>query len=171
MPGAAYNVNSPLLITMRYPALAFGGAITALNIPVPAGWVASVRGIMAICTTTFVGATTNWGVIQVGDGTTVNKFGQLQTNLTAAPFTAGQTKMILDKPPPLAGLTAAGLGTSDQSGMTGRNPANAPVSGVSGSFLFASSTTGLVVSFVVPSGAGNAGVADVAIVYELSDVG
>jgi len=170
MPGAAYGIPSPFLVTYRYAALAFGGAIAAITIPVPPGWVASLKGMMAVGTTLFAGATTNFGVVQVGDGTTVNKFGQMQLGVTATPFAVGAVQTVFG-PPPIGGLTAAGSGTVNQSGLTGRNPANAPVAGVSGAWLFATSLTNMIVTFVVPSGAGNAGAADVILLVEYSDVG
>lgn len=186
MPGAAYSVPSPIQITYFRKGLTFSGAIAADIIPIPLGWVASVRYLSFQVTTLFAG-TIPVGLIQVGDGITVNKYAQLQIGTTAVPGAVGFSYWTIG-PPPAAGVsttvnaTAGGLGASN-SGLTGRNPANAPSSGVSGPFLFSGGSafgalsltattglTGLNITYTIPTGSA-AGVGDMIMVYELSDVG
>lgn len=190
MPGAAYSVPSPIQVTIYRKGISFvsGSGSAADTIPVPLGWVASVRYLAVQVTTTFVGATNGFGLVQVGDGITVNKYAQLQIGNNATPAASGFSYWTIG-PPPAAGVATAGSGTASglglsQSGLTGRNPANAPSSGVSGPFLFSGGSafgalsltavtglTGLIITYVTTTGAGSAGVGDVIMVYEMSDVG
>lgn len=70
--------------TLRYPAVNFGGGTTTQKIPVPCGAkLCRVLDIAVIASIVFTQVTTP-ALVQVGDGTTPNKFAQLTVGGLAA---------------------------------------------------------------------------------------
>ncbi len=180
---AGYSQNSPIFLPVSWIGASMAGASATKNIPIPPGWVASIRMVVVSITTTLAASTAPWGLVQVGDGTTANKYAQLQLGESTHIPTAGQFYYCVSAPP-AAGVNVAGVaGGTDyglsQTGLTGRNPANAASAGVSGPFLFQSgpsgaypSTTGqLVITLLNQGGTPSAGVVDIFMIIELSDVG
>ena len=136
-----YSFDSPIQMTWmaRAVACSSGTPVTAI-IPVPPGWTATIRAVMVQITTTLAASSAPWGLVQIGDGVTVNKYAQLQLGNSTYIPTAGQ-QYCVSKQPPLAGVNSAGVAGDTtngyaQSGLTGRNPSATASSGISGPFLF-----------------------------------
>lgn len=76
--------DSPFSFLYQFPAINFVSGAGASKIPVPRGAKqARVLDLQITATTTFTQTTTP-GLVQIGDGTTANKFAQLSAGATAA---------------------------------------------------------------------------------------
>lgn len=138
---------NPRNVQFSFPAVAIGGGNSTRYIYIPNNvGNACLRNIMAAVTTAFVGTTTP-GKVQIGDGTTANKYGEVDFGTAGAGTAAG------------AGVAA--YGNSD----TGINQRN--VGALPGTpFLRIAGGSVVTVSFVAPTGGSPAGTADVTVDFD-----
>lgn len=142
----AQPYDNPRNVQFAFNAVNIGGGNSTRYIKIPADAQAFLRNLIAAVTTSFVG-TTAPGKVQIGDGVTANKYGEIDLGTAGAGTAAG-----------------AGVEAHDyKSGIFQRNPNGlpgtkwAPIAG--GSIV--------VVTFLAPTGGSPAGVADVTVDFDL----
>ena len=123
--------------TLRYPGVNFGGGTTTQKLPVPRGaQFARVLDLQVIASATFTQVTTP-AEVQIGDGTTANKFSQL----TVGGLVAGSS-----------------ITGNDQTGGTWIS------NYIAGNYNSGAGLHDLVATFVAPTGGTPAGTGDVIII-------
>lgn len=124
--------------TLNYAAVNFGSGTTTRVFRTPKGRRARIQSAVVEVTTSFVGSTSP-GKLQLGDGTTANKYIDLSVGATGAGTAAAHSVRANDY----------------ASGLVANNNASLP-------WLYLEADTEYTVTFVAPVGS-PAGIADVAI--------
>ncbi len=132
--------DEAMVVTYTFGALGCSGGNSTRKIRGPKGLKGNVALITGLSTTSFVGTTTP-GKLQVGDGVTANKYGEISMGAAGAGTASGSIVV--------ANTYATGL--------LANNPASLP-------FVNMAADTDVTITCVAPTGGAPAGVADYTIV-------
>ena len=127
--------DRPNRVSYNFAAINFATTTTRV-FRTPKNKTGRVAYAAIMCTTTFVGTSTP-GKLQLGDGSTANKYIDLPAGTAGTPLTASHSAAASDK----------------ASGLVANDPANLP-------FLYLAADTEYTVTFAAGTGGSVAGVAD-----------